>query len=326
LGEELGSVGAGDRVIRFYVDIGSFGDINSGISIFLPSGTIVSTGPNETGVLYRLVSSVILPLDENEMFVSVEAVRSGSVSNLGINQLVYHNFNDYTDSFNNSLKVTNLAEINTGQDVESDTNYRFRIANQVPSSEKANLTSVRLAALTVPGVADITLIPFFHGIGTYDILVKATTPNVSQSLLNIVTESVLKTTGQGLIANVRGPIEIGVSMTGTLTLRRAVSTTEESNVAAAVTANVTDYINNLDIAEDFIVNEVVERVMATSDIIKNVGRANLPLDRVFIHRPSSLEDNKIRSKLLGDFSPDVDEKLLVENRFAGATPILFRVA
>jgi uncharacterized phage protein gp47/JayE len=326
LGEVQATATATQRVVRFYVDIGEFGDINSGSSIYLPTGTIVSTGQYDTGIRYRLTNAVYLPLDQSEMFVSVEAIQTGTGANIGTGQLIYHTFTNYTDAFNSSLKVTNISEISAGQEIESDVNYRFRIANQTVAAEQANLTAVRLAALTTPGVADVALIPYFRGIGTYDLLLKSVTPSVPVSLISAVTDSVFRTTAQGIVSNIRGPIEVGMGITGTLTLRRSISSTEQNNITRAVTSNVSDYVNSLDIGEDFIVNEVVERVMATSDIIKNIGEANKPLDLAYIYRPSSLEDNKIRSKLVGDYDPDDDEKLLVETVYGGETPILFRVA
>lgn len=326
LGEERAGATAIERVVKFYVDVGTFGDINSNSSIVIPSGTIISTGTNQSGILYRLPYSILLPATSTETFVAVEALRAGTTYNLGVNQLIYHNFTGYTNNLNDSLKVTNDAEIVSGQEVENDTNYSFRISNQVLVGEAANLTAIRLSALVVPGVADIILIPYNRGIGTTDLIVKSTLPHASDSLIAAVSEAVFKVSAQGTVPNVRAPIEIGMSMTGTLTLRERLSNNDQDNLTRSVVTNVTDYINNLDIGEDFIVNEVVERVMATSDVIKNVGQANKPLDRVYIHRPTRLEDNKVRSTLLGDFDPENEEKLLIEDRFAGATPIQFGVA
>lgn len=326
LGEERAAATSQQRVVKFYVDVGNFGDINSGSSILLPSGTILSTGPRQSGITYRLPYSVVLPSTSTEAYVAVEAIRAGTTFNLGAGQLRYHNFINYTNQLNDTLKVTNESEITSGKEIENDTNYRFRISNQVVASESANLTAVRLAALVVPGVADVVMIPFNRGIGTIDIMIQATLPRTSDTLLAAVAESVFKQTAQGVVPNVMAPIDIGMSMEGTLTLRERVSSNEQSTLISAVTNNVSDYINNLEIGEEFIVNEAVERVMGTSDNIKNVGSATKPFDRVYIHRPTLLEDNKIRETLLGDFDPENDEKLIVEDRYAGANPISFTVA
>jgi uncharacterized phage protein gp47/JayE len=326
LGEEPAGITADQRVGRFYVEVGTFGQINSGLSIYIPAGHIVSTGAAGTGIRYRLPYAVILPSDASEAFVPLEALRAGAGSNVGPGQLVFHDFLNYADSLAGSLKVTNQAGIINGHDIESDTNFRFRIANQTVASERANQTAVRLAALTTAGVADVVLLPFHRGIGSYELLIKATSPSVPLGLIDAVEEACQKVTAQGIVLNVRGPDELGISMLARVTLRRVLSPTEETNVLNAATQNVVDYINNLDISEELIVNEIVERVMGTSDLIKNIGQANKPIERLWLHRPSLLEANKVRSTLLGDFAPESDEKLLVEDRYAGSTPIRVQVA
>lgn len=326
LGEETAVLSVADKNIRFYVDVGTFGDINGGNSILVPAGTIISTVAAGGGIAYRLVISTILDSAASEGYVPAEAINTGSRSNLGQNTLIYHTFTNYTDTINESLKVSNDAEIVSGKDVESDTNYRYRIANQVLAAEAANATAIRLAALSVPGVADLVMLRHAKGIGTFDILIQSTTPSVPVSLISAVTESVRLRTAAGNVGLIRAPVEIGMSLVGTLTLSRAVSASEEADILNTVTINITDYINNLDIGEEFIVNEAIERAMGSSDLIKNLGSASKPFDNLYIYRPSRLEDNKVRSNLLGDFAPVADEKVIVETVYAGTTPILFRLA
>jgi len=326
LGETPASTTASQRIVKFYVDVSNFASINSGGSIYLPRGTIISSQPYSGGVRYRLPYAVILPSDQTEMYVPAEAISAGSISNVGANQLVYHDFIDYTDALNGTLKVTNEAEILVGADVESDANYRFRLANRTVSAEAANETAIRLAALVVPGVADVITLPYFRGIGSYDLLIKATTPRPPPGLIAAVKEAVSRVTAYGIVSNVRAPVDLGMSLVATVVFRRRLSAAEQANILSTVTNNVTDYINNLDIAEDFIVNEVVERVMGTSDLIKNMGSAGKPLDNLWLHTPSTLEDTKVRSNILSDYLPEADAKLSVEDRYAGGTPILIKAA
>lgn len=328
--ERLGQIKAesssSERNVRFYVDSGTFGDINSGSSILLTSGTIISTGEAATGVLYVVPYNVILSSSLSEVYIAVRALKSGSISNIGRRQLRYHDFTDYTDNANDTLNVINDAEIIKGEDGETDTNYRFRISQQTTAAEAANQTAIRLAVLTTTGVADVVMIPYFQGIGTFDVLLKSVTPVLPDGLISAVEESVSKVVAHGVSYRVRGPIEIGFSTIGTLTLRKKLSAQEETNILNAVTTNVSDYVNSLDIAEDLIVNEMIERVMATSQEIKNIGIATKPFDNLYIYRPSRLEDNKIRNTLIGDYSPQEDERVIVETQYAGDSPILFRIA
>ncbi len=326
LGEKPAKVSLAERSVKFYVDTGTFGTINGGESILITAGTVISTAAAGAGLAYTVPYNVILPAGSSSAFVAAQSSRPGTSQNVGAKQLVFHTFSDYSDTINNTLKVTNDAEILTGQSVETDTNYKFRIANKVISSEQANLTALRIAALSVPGVADLVMIPFHRGIGSIDILIKATTPNASSGLIAAVQESVDRVASQGIIVSIRKPRETGMALTTTLTFRKVLSANEQQAIITSVTNNLTDYINNLDIGEEFIVNEALERAMATSSEIKNVGRAGKPFDSIAIYRQTKLQDNKVRSNVRADFSPRVDERLIVESQYAGNTPILVRAA
>ncbi len=326
LGEQAAKVSLAERNIKFYVETGTFGTINGGEPILITAGTTVSTNPSGSGIAYTVPYNVILSPGDSSGYVAGQSIRAGSTQNVGAKQLVYHTFSNYSDAINNTLKVTNDAEILTGQSIESDTNYKFRISNKVVTAEQANLTAIRIAALEIPGVADIVLLPFHRGIGTLDMLIKATTPTASDGLIAAVQENIDRVTAQGIVLNVRKPRETGMSLTATLTFRRVLPGSEQQTIFTSVTNNLTDYINNLDIGEEFIVNEALERAMATSTEIKNVGSAGKPFDSIYIYKQTKLEDNKIRSTVLGDVTPKTDERLIVEDQFAGTTPILVRAA
>ena len=170
------------------------------------------------------------------------------------------------------------------------------------------------------------MLPFFRGIGTYDLLIKATTASISSGLIAAVRESVSKVTAQGIFATVRGPVEVGVSLTGVVQFMKKISSNEQTNILNAATLNVQDYINSLDIGEELILNEVLERVMSTSDMIKNVGTYGNPFESVHLYIPSKLSDNKTRSTLISDYIPQEDERVIVENVYGGNTPILLRAS
>jgi uncharacterized phage protein gp47/JayE len=322
LGEKAAQTTASEQICQFSVATGTFGTINNGQSIDIPANTIISTGPNSTGILYRTIYETILASNTSSSYVSIEALGSGSDSNVGAGQLVYHNFTNYTQSAMNTLLVTNQAEITTGSDVEIDTNYRFRLANQVIAAESANLTAVRLAALVVPGVADVRIIPYFRGVGSFDMLIKATTPSVSQQLIATVGDAVGKASGLGIAFSVRGPVEDGIALQATLTYKTSIDTDTQTSIENTVAQNLTSYINNLDIAAPLIVNQLVEIALQSSSQIQNIGAANKPFDNIWVYKPSATGDNKVRATLPGDFYPDEDAKCLIESQFAGPQPIL----
>lgn len=325
LGERPAVVSSLDRNIKFFVESGTFNDIHAS-AILIPAGTIISTNNNGQGVRYRVPVNTVLPSGASEAYVSVESVTTGANGNVGAKQLIFHNFTAYDDNANDSLKVTNDGDIVSGQDLEIDSNYRFRIVNRVIESQGANPTAVRLAALVVPGVADVVLLPFNRGIGTYDLLIKSVVPSIPDTLVANVQESIDNTTSHGISAKAAPPREVGISLNATITLKTPASLEEQQTIITAATNNVTTYINGLDIGEEFLQQEVLEQILVTSPNIRRVGSLTQPFDKVFIYRDSRLEDNKVRSTLLTDLAPESDERIIVENTSAGNTPILIRIS
>ena len=87
---------------------------------------------------------------------------------------------------------------------------------------------------------------------------------------------------------------------------------EKEEVKSAIQENVADYTNNLSIGESFILNELTERVMSTSEKILNIGTAAKPFDLLNIYRETKLRDNKLKEELIGDYHPLEDERLIIE--------------
>lgn len=309
------------EVVKFYVDSGTFGDINNGNNITIDTGTILSTLPNGTGVLYRVTSTVVLLATDDETFIPVESTNTGVVGNIGANALTYHTFTGYTDYLNETLKVTNVHSVANGSNLESDANFRFRIANRVLEVEAANETSVRLAALSTPGVADVVLIPRYRGIGTFGLLVEATTPTVSDSLIDEVQARVSLIQGLGTIAYIRKPYEAGIVLRTTIEYYQRFDDDTLTEIEYDLEQVVREFIEELGIGDSFSINQLVARMFGVSENIKNLGVPGTPLEEVYVYTESRVEDNRVKERLLGDYEPDFDERVIVEPSIT--VPIIF---
>lgn len=312
LGIETASVNASTEVVKFFVETGTFGDINSGSAITIPAGTVLSTEVDNSGVSYKLTTGVVLAASGKSQFVSVTALLPGESSNIGSGALTFHNFTNYTDSANNTLKVTNISGIFTGANVETDINYRFRIAKSALASESANETAVLLAALSVPGVANVVLQNRAKGIGTYKVLIKSITPTVSTALIDSVGAVLSRVTAQGTLGIADKPLETGMAFEISLRYQNGVSVEEKDAIEAQIRSAIEEYVNNLDIGEEFILNELVERVLSVSTNIKDIGQPNRPIDNMFIYRESKLRDSKVREQLISNYIPAADERVILE--------------
>lgn len=301
------------KIIKFYVDTGTFGDINNNQDIVIPVGTLIGTSPNANGSNYRVIEEVVLNKTTSSAFVSAEAIVPGNDFNVGSNSLIYHNFNDYSDYLNNTLKITNIAQITTGSSLESDANFRFRIVNRILEAEAANETAIRLAILSSPGVADVVLIPQYRGIGTFGAIIQSTTPTVSQTLLDRVTANVLKVQGYGSIAYIRAPFETGITLKTSIHYRRRLTNEEYASIESQIINTIETYVNNLNIGEELIIGTLVNSIFGISSEIANIGDTNNPIEELYIWKESKIQDNRIREKYLGTiYTPENDERVIME--------------
>jgi hypothetical protein len=212
-----------------------------------------------------------------------------------------------------------MALINTARDLENDSNYRFRISNQALSAEAANETAVRLSLLTVAGVSNVVSIPYARGIGTFDYLIQTIIPNTPQAIIDTCQLAINKVQAYGVSGRATKPLLTGMSFEISITWRTDTLNSEKTQIKRQMSSAVQDYINNLAIGEEFIYNELTQRVLDVSDKIKNIGIAKQPFDSIFIHRETKLRDNKIKEQLDGDYIPQAEERLIVEESLS--TPI-----
>lgn len=306
----------GSETVIFYTEAGNFGAINGGNDITIFKGTTLFTSPSapgaDDGITYYISEETVLLAAANQESVPVAAAQQGEIYNIGKDSLVNHEFTNYVDALNNTLLVRNQAAITSGRNIESDEDFRYRISRQVTASERANETSIRLASLSVPGVADVTSVPYIRGLGTYGVFIKSLDARVSDDLVSTVQGAIDVVQSYGNRGFALKPKEIGMEMDLTLTFRETVTSKDQSDISRAVISVVYDYVNNLNIGEDFIINELVQRVMAVDDRIRNVGEANKPIDDLKAWRTSRTTDNRVRYSLNNDYIAAFDEKVLIE--------------
>jgi uncharacterized phage protein gp47/JayE len=314
LSEETNYVDENSRVVRLYTLMENFGEINEGSPIVIPALTELFTSPADgTSIIYfETIEAVTLQAADNEAFISVRAKVAGSSTNIGEGELNNINFSGYSDSVNQSLQVTNESPINSGRERESDSNYRFRISQQAANLAKANEMAVRLAALQVPGVADIRLTRWQRGIGTADIIVQATTLTVSNALLALVSGAVREAEGIGNYVYVRRPTEIGVKIEISLKYRNNLKASVRADIQTRVAVAIREYINNLPIGEGYVINEIVQRVLDVDDNIKDIGTTGQPIDNIYLYRYSAIEESKVPRRVEGNYLALIDEKLIME--------------
>lgn len=198
------SVDSRQRNLHFYVDTGTFGDINDGVDISLPSGTLLSVDSSfgEGTIMYEITEDYILSATSNFEYCSARALNPGSYANVREGSLIYHTFTNYSDALSGSLKVKNRYPIINGAEAESDDSLRFRISNHLNAITNNNNKRILLKALEVPGVTEIKIVPSYFGIGTTGVVVFGAGRELSQDVLLLVQDRMneINTPGQNIEA------------------------------------------------------------------------------------------------------------------------------
>jgi len=300
------------QVLRFYVDTDTFGDYNSSQNILIPRGTLVSTRSGGAGIVYRVSSDQVLLDSDSEAYIDAEAMNPGEAANVGRDVLRYHNFTGYSDYLSDTLKVSNAHPIASGSNLETDANYRFRISNRVLEAEAANETSIRLAALSTPGVANVLIIPRYRGIGTFGLLIESVSPTVTNALVTDVTSRVELVQALGTLAFIRGPHETGITFRTTVEYHHTIDDVLANEIESSLEQTIREYVLSLGIGEEFLVNRLVNEMFTVSTEIKNFGIVGTPIEEMYIYTDSKTEDSRVKEKLLGDYTPDFDERVVIE--------------
>lgn len=164
---------------------------------------------------------------------------------------------------------------------ESDENYRSRIVNQVYVVAGANLTAIRLAVLSVPGVKDVIFKEYSHGAGSFTCyVIPSTGVQPSQALLDQVEAAINETKAYGVYAEVRGPVLISVDLKVRLVFENGTGTSEKTSIRQSVARQIQNYISNLQLGESLVINKLIQQIMDVSTRIQNVEIYSLKVNGI----------------------------------------------
>jgi len=313
LSEIRARVESADNNFKYYVKTGTFGDINNSQAITVPAGTHIRTGSTrgraDSSMIQR--TAVTLSASASEVYFSADQTGQVLLRGMAANSLIRHDFVGYADSAFKSLLVTNMKGI-AGRSVESDQNLRFRISNRLQASAKANLTSIRLSALLVPGVSDVKIISNKSGIGSYDVVVFGTSQVVADNVIQQVQNQIELHQAVGTRGIAVGPRLVGLSMRIRLTFTDSATTGEKNAAANAARQAVREFITDISPGGKLVINSLVQVILGSHRIIQDVGSPGEPFDQILVWRNTTSSDSRFSRTLRQNLSIQEDEELLVE--------------
>lgn len=287
------SSGATQQSQKFYVVSGVLFDyIPSGV---IPAGTTVST--SDGLIVYTVTSNTNFAAAATEVYVPITSVGYGNQYNVPAGVLTSNSLG-LADVF-----TTNNTAIVNGSSTESDGNFKYRIMNATLSAERANSASVKLAALSVNGVANVIVRPYARGIGSYDVIVIPTSGIANASLILSVQTAIEAVQAVGMKGTAIAPTIVPVNISVTLIFTRDATSFEQRSAKSLVKSSIERYMINIPLGGTFILNELRQQIMDVSPKIKDhiiscymfreepvfLGNVNIYWDEVFYPNPSSPE-------------------------------------
>lgn len=308
-----------DNNFEFYVDSGTFGSINNGNNIVIPAGTKIFTA-SPTGAVYSIDVQTTLLAGNSSQFFSASSLDTGSTGNAPTGIFTRHNFANYTQASFGTLLVTNNFGIIAGRNAEDDESYRYRLNLKLQSSGGNAEVNIRAAVLQIPGIRDLTFNPLA---GTYQVYVYGVSPAIGQSLLNLVQTALNANTAYPLTGTALAPDLVGISLSTTLTLKSGLSNIDQSSILTAAKQAAANYINNLSVGEQLVINRVADAILNADNRILDIGNPNQPLQSIFIWR-SRLDGSRYSQFLINDYTPVIGERVLIETSISN--PINLTIA
>lgn len=110
---------------------------------------------------------------------------------------------------------------------------------------------------------------------------------------------------------------MGISLNyDSLTLNGLPTSVDQQNAIATAVTAAQNYINNLLIGEELVINQLADAILSSSSTIADIGNPDSPINSIFIWR--SREDGTRYSRtLISNYIPALGERIVVEN-LAGA--------
>lgn len=308
---------ASDRNFMFYVDTGTFGDINNGSSFTIPAGEIVylQAKNNTSGQKVEFVTKTTTTClaSASVAYVSVEAHEYGSKNNVAKGTLTNHNFTSYTLSSQNKLKCKNNYSIVNGRDEMSNASYRNLISKAYVAWAMANENSLRYSAKSIAGVKDIKIIKGYAGIGTIGVIVDSFEGKISSLITDNVFNQLKNIVSSGETVFVYPPKYIGVQLNLVVKTSVALSDATKINMSNYIKTLIKDYINSLSISEPLDLQSLYNHIIINTNNVTKIGKkSNVnSAESVYLYFYDNFDNYSIKEFVTSTIAADEDQKIIL---------------
>lgn len=247
-----------DGSIVFYTKDGSLDNYLP--NNIIPTGTKVSVSFDNRS--YTVIGDHEFDPGANSISVAVQADDTGPEYNVRARLIDTHNLNT------SDVYVTNRLPLSNGEEEESDSSLRSRVASAFTASSTGNWDAVRSAIQTIPGISDIVQVDFYNGVRTSNVIVVPVDNIIPRSTILEAQEAVDRIAAAGSNINVVPP------RYARFYLKAAIETRDGSYDREYIRTNSIDmaesFLSGISIGETFNLSTMLDNIRISDDNIIKV--------------------------------------------------------
>lgn len=240
------------------------------VDVVIPKGTNIYTDTSTyTGqrFSYSTTEDAVLISGRTRVYASIKPNFTDSVFTAGTNTLRLH---DFTSPAGTVILCSNPKSIPAQQGYEDDEAYRVRIMKSVRLRAAGTLEAVRFAGLSVSGVRDVKIRQAPYGMGSFEaVIVPETNGNVNQTITN-ATNAMNAVRPLGVKMYTKQPIEVVFDISIDLVIPLANVSAVVDNVMQRAKIGIARYINSLLPGNPIVYNRLIQIILDSSELIKDV--------------------------------------------------------
>jgi Baseplate J-like protein len=108
--------------------------------------------------------------------------------------------------------------------------------------------------------------------GTFYVYVYAITPLASVSLLQTVQDALAGFVAFPIVGTALNPDLVGFSLSTTITLSPSATSTDAQTAVSNAVSAVQNYINNLNVGQELVIDDIGQAILTASPLIVDVGQ------------------------------------------------------
>lgn len=154
---------------------------------------------------------------------------------------------------------------------EPDDEYRYRISQQALSDATANVTAIRLAALSVEGVKDVLIHEFALGTGSCALYVIADDPEQYDAIVESVRQNVEEVRACGVRVEVLKPKLIPVGLKIAVIFKGNANEMDKQYISTLIEQSAADYVNSLYPGQALIISNLQSTIATLIESDHNIA-------------------------------------------------------